>query len=204
MESTVISVKLYHSHMRVKIKVQRLKLRSSKTDASDDDPCWSEGAAAGHCFIDITLLLRILLNFTNKLGLKFGNFTQEDENTYYYINGLRYKTYTVRQNPDVLNYPVYDWEKGKNASQLFNIALGKVSEEKLSICLKTHISVQSQNNGMLLQPLTFFPPFILLFLLYQLRDDLQKMGCEKMLNTYDSYSVKVTSVLCITILFEIL
>ncbi|XP_039526929.1 L-amino-acid oxidase isoform X2 [Pimephales promelas] len=91
---------------------------------------------------------KILLNFATKLGLKFGNFEQEDGNTYYYINGFRYKTYTVRQNPDVLNYPVYDWERGKNASQLFNMALGK------------------------------------------LRDDLQKMGCEKMLNTYDSYSVK--------------
>ncbi|CAM4552856.1 unnamed protein product [Leuciscus chuanchicus] len=91
---------------------------------------------------------KILLNFAKKLGVKVGPFVQEDENTYYYINGFRYKTYTVRQNPDVLNYPVYEWEKGKNASQLFNIALGK------------------------------------------LRDDLQKMGCEKMLNTYDSYSVK--------------
>lgn len=108
---------------------------------SDNDPCWSEGAAAGHnlinLLIDITLLLRILLNFAIKLGLKFRPFVQEDENTYYYINGFRYKTYTVRQNPDVLNYTVYDWEKGKNASQLFNIALGKVSEEKLSVCSKT-------------------------------------------------------------------
>ncbi|XP_067307877.1 L-amino-acid oxidase isoform X2 [Pseudorasbora parva] len=92
---------------------------------------------------------KILLSFAKKLGLKKpGNFVQDDENTYYLINGFRYKTYTVRQNPDILNYPVYDWEKGKNASQLFNIALGK------------------------------------------LRDDLQKMGCEKMLYTYDSYSVK--------------
>lgn len=57
-----------------------------------------------------------------------GEFVQEDNNTYYFINGLRYKTYTVRQNPDVLNYPVSEQEKGKNASQLFNIALNKVSK----------------------------------------------------------------------------
>lgn len=82
------------------------------------------------CFIDIVLLLRILLNFARKsLGLEFGPFKQDDENTFYLINGFRYKTYTVKQNPDVLNYPVYDWERGKSASQLFNIALGKVSEK---------------------------------------------------------------------------
>ncbi|XP_057207397.1 L-amino-acid oxidase [Triplophysa rosa] len=91
---------------------------------------------------------RILLTFAKKLGVKKGEFVQEDNNTYYFINGLRYKTYTVRQNPDVLNYPVSEQEKGKNASQLFNIALNK------------------------------------------LRDDLQKMGCKKMLHTYDSYSLK--------------
>ncbi|XP_051719690.1 L-amino-acid oxidase isoform X2 [Ctenopharyngodon idella] len=92
---------------------------------------------------------RILLNFARKsLGLEFGPFKQDDENTFYLINGFRYKTYTVKQNPDVLNYPVYDWERGKSASQLFNIALGK------------------------------------------LIDDLKKMGCEKMLYKYDSYSVK--------------
>jgi len=134
------------------------------------------------------------LNFATKLGLKFGNFEQEDGNTYYYIDGFRYKTYTVRQNPDVLNYPVYDWERGKNASQLFNMALGKVREEKLSILFfQKHIFVQSQNNGIyyIFSPFMLYS-FILYFLLYQLRDDLQKMGCEKMLNTYDSYSVKVT------------
>ncbi|KTF92222.1 hypothetical protein cypCar_00008491 [Cyprinus carpio] len=91
---------------------------------------------------------KILRQFAQKLGLEFGSFVQDDENTYYFINGFRYKTYTVKQNPDILNYPVYDWEKGKSARELFDMALGK------------------------------------------LKDDLQKMGCEKTLNKYDSYSVK--------------
>lgn len=79
------------------------------------------------------------MNFANKsLGLKFGKFSQDDENTYYLINGFRYKTYTVRQNPDVLNYPVYDWERGKSASELFNIALGKVSEKNI-LFIQKHI-----------------------------------------------------------------
>uniref|UniRef100_A0A671R2D7 Amine oxidase n=1 Tax=Sinocyclocheilus anshuiensis TaxID=1608454 RepID=A0A671R2D7_9TELE len=90
---------------------------------------------------------KILRHFAQKLGLEFGSFIQDDENTYYFINGFRYKTYTVKQNPDILNYPVYDCEKGKSARELFDTALGKVN-------------------------------------------DLQKMGCEKTLNKYDSYSVK--------------
>ncbi|XP_051963575.1 L-amino-acid oxidase-like [Xyrauchen texanus] len=91
---------------------------------------------------------KIILTLAEKLRLKLGTFVQEDNNTYYLINGMRHKTYTVRQNPDVLNYTLNEWEKGKSASQLFNIALGK------------------------------------------LKDDLQKMGCKKMLEKYDSYSVK--------------
>ncbi|XP_051520874.1 L-amino-acid oxidase-like [Myxocyprinus asiaticus] len=91
---------------------------------------------------------KILLTLANKLGLKLGTFVQEDNNTYYFINGMRHKTYTVRQNPDVLNYTLNEWEKGKNASQLLNMALGT------------------------------------------LKDDLQKMGCKKMLQKYDPYSVK--------------
>ncbi|TRY84884.1 hypothetical protein DNTS_017998 [Danionella cerebrum] len=91
---------------------------------------------------------KILLLMGQRLGLEFGKFIQDDRNTYYLINGLLHKTYQVKQNPDVLNYPVYDWERGKSASELFDIALAK------------------------------------------LRDDLEKMGCEKMMTTYDSYSVK--------------
>lgn len=78
-------------------------------------------------------LSRILRHFANKLGLKFRPFVQDDENTYYFINGFRYKTYTVKQNPDVLKYPVNDWEKGKSARELFDMALGTVSEN--TFCL---------------------------------------------------------------------
>ncbi|GAA6078545.1 L-amino-acid oxidase, partial [Tachysurus ichikawai] len=70
----------------------------------------------------------ILRNFTAKLGLKLNKFIEEDINTYYYINGLRHKTYKVKQNPDVLNYSVSDQEKGKSASELFNQSLYKIRE----------------------------------------------------------------------------
>lgn len=123
------------------------------------------------CFTDIILLLRILLNFAKKsLGLEFTPFVQDDENTYYLINGFRYKTYTVTQNPDVLNYPVYDWERGKSASQLFNIALGKVSEKTVCLFKNTFICPEYV---LLLQKLTLLPYFAFLvsffisfFLLY--------------------------------------
>lgn len=83
------------------------------------------------------------MHFVKKLGLELGKFVQDDINTYYYINGLHYKTYTVKQNPDVLNYPVNDWEKGKSARELFDMALGKVSEK--TFCLfKKHMYLASQ------------------------------------------------------------
>lgn len=86
-------------------------------------------------------LSSILRTFATKLGLKFGPFMQYNDNTYYFINGFRYKTYTVKQNPDILNYPVYNWEKGKSARELFDMALGKVSG-KHSVYSKTHVSGQ--------------------------------------------------------------
>lgn len=76
---------------------------------------------------------RILGNFSSKLGLKLNKFTEEDINTYYYINGFLHKTYKVKENPDVLNYPLRDEEKGKSASELFDQSLWKVSKREEQI-----------------------------------------------------------------------
>ncbi|MCI4385754.1 hypothetical protein PGIGA_G00054290 [Pangasianodon gigas] len=70
----------------------------------------------------------ILRNFTSKLGLKLNKFTEEDINTYYYVNGLLHKTYKVKENPDVLNYPLRKEERGKSASELFSESLWKIRE----------------------------------------------------------------------------
>ncbi|XP_072547892.1 L-amino-acid oxidase-like [Salminus brasiliensis] len=91
---------------------------------------------------------KILMSFILNMGLKLNPFIEEDINTYYYINGLLEKTYTVKENPDVLNYSVDAHEKGKSASQLFDRALSKI------------------------------------------RDDVKKLGCNKTIEKYDSYSVK--------------
>ena len=69
--------------------------------------------------------------FVSKMGLKLNRFIEEDINTYYYVNGLLVKTYKVMENPDVLNYTLNEREKGKSASQLFEMALQKVSNKKL-------------------------------------------------------------------------
>ncbi|XP_060799818.1 L-amino-acid oxidase-like [Neoarius graeffei] len=70
----------------------------------------------------------ILMNVTLQLGLKLNKFIEEDINTYYYIRGLLHKTYKVKQNPDVLNYPLREEEKGKSAIELFSESLSKIRE----------------------------------------------------------------------------
>ncbi|XP_066566502.1 L-amino-acid oxidase isoform X2 [Amia ocellicauda] len=93
---------------------------------------------------------RILLAFIEKMQLKVNRFIQDDINTYYYVNGVKSRTYHVERNPDILKYPVSDSERGKSASQLYNDSLSKI------------------------------------------RDDLKKSGynCKKVMEKYDSYSVK--------------
>ncbi|KAI5098805.1 L-amino-acid oxidase, partial [Silurus meridionalis] len=70
----------------------------------------------------------ILTNFTSKLGLKLNKFSEEDINTYYYINGVRQKTFAVKHNPNILNYPLREEEKGKSASKLFSDSLEKIRD----------------------------------------------------------------------------
>ena len=72
------------------------------------------------------------MEFVSKTKLKLNPFIEEDINTYYYVNGLLLKTYTVKENPDMLNYTLNEREKGKSASELFDMALKKVSNEMMS------------------------------------------------------------------------
>lgn len=69
---------------------------------------------------------RILLSFASKLQIPINRFIQDDINTYYLVNGELHKTYTVENNPSVLNYSLSDRERGKTAAQLFSQALWKV------------------------------------------------------------------------------
>uniref|UniRef100_W5MFW5 Amine oxidase n=1 Tax=Lepisosteus oculatus TaxID=7918 RepID=W5MFW5_LEPOC len=72
---------------------------------------------------------RILLAIIEKLGVPVNKFFQDDINTYYYVNGVKSKTYTVENNPDVLRYPVSARERGRSAAQLFDMALWKIRDD---------------------------------------------------------------------------
>ncbi|KAL7831735.1 hypothetical protein AOLI_G00292830 [Acnodon oligacanthus] len=81
---------------------------------------------------------RILMEFVSKMKLKLNPFIEEDINTYYYVNGLLLKTYTVKENPDMLNYTLNERERGKSASELFDMALKKIRDDvKKDGCEKT-------------------------------------------------------------------
>ncbi|XP_027881465.1 L-amino-acid oxidase isoform X1 [Xiphophorus couchianus] len=72
---------------------------------------------------------KILLSFISKLKIPLNSFIQDDINTYYLVNGGLHKTYTVENNPSVLNYSLHDREKGKSAAELFSQTLWKVRDD---------------------------------------------------------------------------
>uniref|UniRef100_A0A3Q4G0W1 Amine oxidase n=1 Tax=Neolamprologus brichardi TaxID=32507 RepID=A0A3Q4G0W1_NEOBR len=76
---------------------------------------------------------KILLSFASKLQIPMNRFIQDDINTYYLVNGELHKTYTVENNPSVLNYSLSDRERGKTAAQLFSQALWKVRDDVKAI-----------------------------------------------------------------------
>ncbi|XP_029931417.1 L-amino-acid oxidase-like [Myripristis murdjan] len=67
--------------------------------------------------------------FTNKLGVKLNDFNMEDTNTFYLVNGLRKRTYAVKENPNILRYNLTGRERGKSADELLERALQKVKDE---------------------------------------------------------------------------
>ncbi|XP_039677428.1 L-amino-acid oxidase-like isoform X2 [Perca fluviatilis] len=63
--------------------------------------------------------------FADDLKVKLNKFIMYDPNTFYLVNGLLKKTYTVQNDPDVLKYNVQPSEKGKSADELLQKALQK-------------------------------------------------------------------------------
>ncbi|XP_041851049.1 LOW QUALITY PROTEIN: L-amino-acid oxidase [Melanotaenia boesemani] len=72
---------------------------------------------------------KILLSFISKLQISLNRFIQDDINTYYLVNGVLLKTFTVENDPSVLNYSLNDSERGMSAAQLFSQTLWKVRED---------------------------------------------------------------------------
>ncbi|XP_071763563.2 L-amino-acid oxidase-like [Centroberyx gerrardi] len=76
---------------------------------------------------------KILLCYICKMDIQKNEFIEDNKNTYYFMNGILRKSSDVDNNPDILDYPVRDDEKGKSAGELFDEALDTVRED-----LKTH------------------------------------------------------------------
>lgn len=65
----------------------------------------------------------------DKLNLSTNPFMMSSNNIWYYINGIRERTWEVEQNPDLLNFTVAPTEKGESAYQLFTEAIQLVKKE---------------------------------------------------------------------------
>ncbi|KAM6949258.1 L-amino-acid oxidase-like [Aplochiton taeniatus] len=72
---------------------------------------------------------QILQTFASKFGVSLNAFVEADINTYYLVNGLRFKTYAVDSDPDILNYTLNREERGKSADDLLDMALSKINVE---------------------------------------------------------------------------
>uniref|UniRef100_H2ZYR4 Amine oxidase n=1 Tax=Latimeria chalumnae TaxID=7897 RepID=H2ZYR4_LATCH len=71
----------------------------------------------------------IIRYYICKFKLNLNDFIENDDNTWYLVNGIRKRTYEVKKNPNILNYPINQNEDGKSAEQLFNECLLKVRNE---------------------------------------------------------------------------
>ncbi|XP_042804521.1 L-amino-acid oxidase-like [Panthera leo] len=71
---------------------------------------------------------RLVHTYIKKLGLKMNKFIEYDGNTWYLINGQRYRTREVKDNPELLGYSTKPMEKGKGATNLFNQSITKLKQ----------------------------------------------------------------------------
>lgn len=81
----------------------------------------------------IPIFHTILHTFLLKLKIPLNPFIQDDINTYYFVNDIRHKTYSVKNDPSVLNYTLNQSERKMSAAQLFNQSLWKVKDDLKSM-----------------------------------------------------------------------
>nr|XP_041568616.1 L-amino-acid oxidase [Taeniopygia guttata] len=68
---------------------------------------------------------RLVREFIRQFKLKLNPFIQRDENSWFFLRGVRVRAGEVERNPDVLNYTVKPSERGKNGVQLYREVLNK-------------------------------------------------------------------------------
>ncbi|KAF0885695.1 OXLA oxidase, partial [Crocuta crocuta] len=71
---------------------------------------------------------RLVHAYVKKLGLKMNKFIEYDGNTWYLINGQRYRTKDVKNNPELLGYSTKPLETGKSAMNLFHESITKLKQ----------------------------------------------------------------------------
>ncbi|XP_064420255.1 L-amino-acid oxidase-like [Latimeria chalumnae] len=72
---------------------------------------------------------QILMHYVQTFNLPVEDFITDNDNTFYYVNGIHARPWEVKENPAILNYSVDENERGKSAEQLFNSCLSKVRED---------------------------------------------------------------------------
>nr|BAA97677.1 L-amino acid oxidase [Mus musculus] len=78
---------------------------------------------------------KLIHTYVQKLGLKLNKFNQYDSNTWYLLNGQRYRASEVMANPGILGYPLRPSEKNKTVTDLFYQAITKIKpHRKTSNC----------------------------------------------------------------------
>lgn len=81
---------------------------------------------AMECHWDGCHVMPVFDTYVKKLGLKLNKFIQYDGNTWYLINGQRYRAREVKANPELLGYSMNPIEKGKSTESVFHQSTAKM------------------------------------------------------------------------------
>ena len=72
---------------------------------------------------------KLVNTFIKKFKLQLRPFHMSDNDTFYYVNNIRKRTWEGDANPDALKYPTVAWERGKTAADIFNRATDLLREQ---------------------------------------------------------------------------
>uniref|UniRef100_A0A8B9C4T3 Amine oxidase n=1 Tax=Anser brachyrhynchus TaxID=132585 RepID=A0A8B9C4T3_9AVES len=83
---------------------------------------------------------RLVREFIRQFNLKLNPFLLTDNNTWYFVNGVRVRAGEVDRNPNILNYTLHPSERGKSASQLYREALHKAFKNFQTMDCKEYLT----------------------------------------------------------------
>ena len=68
----------------------------------------------------------LAMAYIQKFNLPLNTFINSTPNDWIYVNGVKTRRSIYEQNPDILNFPVAPWEKGKTAAELLLLVMQPV------------------------------------------------------------------------------